>query len=118
MVELSLALFAEQGGGSAQQGSDNALRYRKAVFSLSTENLGKVQIEAKTADRHLSLRIGAENVEVADVLSSQLSVLTDSLAEWGWAVDEIRYEVGGDDLTVPQAVIEHHYLQDSLSRVL
>ena len=122
LVEVSLALFTQRDMNNQPQDTlEQALRYRKAVFTLDTENLGHVEIEVLAADRHLNLEINAESLKIAETLGAQLSMLAASLVDHGWHVDEIRYQVqeGSDSNNgVARAVVEHYINQDSFSQLM
>ncbi|TQV73400.1 flagellar hook-length control protein FliK [Exilibacterium tricleocarpae] len=130
LVEVSLALFSQKtktktksaGGGatgdSPRSDPDAALQYRKVVLSLNTRQLGQVDILARVADRHLRLEITAAEIESAEFLGARLATLEAALQQWGWRVDEVRYQVGQADNDVVRSVVEHYVTQDSLSQLM
>lgn len=119
LVEVTLALFA-QGATSEEKASEDrsALRYRRIVFSLETERLGRLEIQAKLADCHVCLDICADSRATAEYLGIQMKDLRMALAAYGWQIDDIRYGV----LSAPggplDAVIEHLVAKDSLNRLM
>ncbi len=119
LTEVSMALFAQKEQG--QQGHEDeagTLRFRKAVFSLETDNLGHLEIEARVAVRNLRLKVTAGSVEKAELLGSRLSVLETVLRQYDWQVDEITYHTRSQQEGVMQAVVEHYINQDSFSRLM
>lgn len=117
MIEVSMALYSQHDRqeGTAEPG---ALRYHKAVFSLETENLGQVEIEALVADRHLRLTVNVRRQYAAERLAEYLTTLTAALNAHDWQVDEIRYGIRDDVSGVLQSIVEHHVTPDSLSQLM
>lgn len=119
LVEVSLALFAQKESEEERGRTEGgALRYRKAVFALDTDNLGPLEIQALAADQHLRLEVTADSVAVAEHLGSYLTVLESALKEFGWQVDGIIYRARQEQKGPVQAVVEHYITQDSLSRLM
>ncbi|MEE8058578.1 MAG: flagellar hook-length control protein FliK [Pseudomonadales bacterium] len=118
LVEVNLAVFSETAREHSAVPGDDSLRYRKAVFTLDTDNLGHVEMEARVANRHVCLDVITERTESAEILGGYLTTLTSALTDHGWQVDDIRYQTGDSLSGVTQAVVEHHVLHDSLSRLM
>lgn len=117
MVEVSMALYS-QNDGQPDAVSEVSLRHHKAVFSLETENLGRVEIEARVADRHLRLTVDVEHEFAAERLAEYLTTLTSALNEHDWRIDEIRYGIRDEMSGVMRSVVEHHVTPDSLSQLM
>ncbi len=121
MVEVSMAVFSQldsQQDGPSDAAEAAPLRHRKAVFSLQTDNLGFVEVEALVADRHLRLTVNVEHQRAAEQLAGKLSELTAALTAHDWKVDEIRYGIRDEASGVVDSLFEHHVSPDSLSCLL
>lgn len=119
LMEVTLALFAQKETADQSEGRDvDMLRYRSAVFSLDTENLGHLEVHAKMADRHVRIEVTADRMATAEYLGGQAARLRSVLDAFGWRVDDIRYGVRTAPGGPVHAVIEHFIAQDSLNRLL
>ena len=115
LVEVSVAFFDQPA-----QTSTEKLRYRKLVFSITTDALGKVEINVLAADKRLDIEVGADNEHSANYLANYLNELRETLLEYGWTVNRIKYGVLEDESAngVLQSVVEHHITQDSLNHLI
>jgi hypothetical protein len=119
LMEVTLALFAQKETADQSKGSDGErLRYRSAVFSLETENLGHLEVYAKLANRHVRIEVTADHMTTAEYLGGKATRLRSVLDAFGWRVDDIRYGVRTKPGGPVEAVIEHFIAQDSLNRLL
>lgn len=116
LVEVSVALYSEQGPETVA----SALHYRRVVFFVSVEHLGKVQITVHAIDRQLRLEIAADSERATDTLARHVGALRQALNEMGWQIDDVRYvqaDLDGDG-AVLGSVVHHHISQHSLSRLM
>ena len=118
MIEVGIAFYSQEHGLPGSASGENSLRHRKVVFSLATENMGTIEVEALVAGQHLRLSVNTEKQFAAEMLGTHLTVLTSTLARHGWHVDEILYRAKDDLSGVMQSIVEHHVLPDSLSRLM
>jgi len=119
LTEVSIALFAQKEQG--RQGTADemgTLKFRKAIFSLETDNLGHLEIEARIAVRSLRLEVTADSIDSAEFLGNRLAVLETALLQYGWQVDEISYHARAEQVGVMRSVVEHHINQDSFTRLM
>lgn len=119
LVEVTLALFSQKVMSEKEHHQEHGvLRYRSIVFSLDTEALGHLEIQAKLADHHVRIEIGADNSAAAEYLGSKMPFLTTAMAAYGWQVDDVCYGVKTKSGGPLEAVIEHYIAQDSLNRLM
>ena len=116
LVEVDIAVFDHNRDGSAR--SDT--RHRALVFVLNLKHLGLVEVAATVVDDRLRIRIGAGSSESASRLSVHSAALRDTLAEAGWAVDDVVYETLAPRTSnsAVRSVIEHVISQDSVNRLV
>lgn len=119
LVEVTLALFAQKVMSEKKHNQAyEVLRYRSIVFSLDTEALGHLEIQAKLADHHVRIEIGADSSAAAEYLGRKMPFLTTAMAAYGWQVDDVCYGVKTKSGGPLEAVIEHFIAQDSLNRLM
>lgn len=119
LVEVTLALFSQKVMSEKEHHQkQEILRYRSIVFSLETEALGHLEIQAKLADHHVRIEIGADSSAAAEYLGSKMPFLTTAMAAYGWQVDDLCYGVKTKSGGPLEAVIEHFIAQDSLNRLM
>lgn len=119
LVEVSMAFFSQNHGALSEDG----VRRQRVVFALDTAALGRVEVTVSIADRHLAVRVDAEDAAATEALASHLADLKSGLSAVGWEVDELSYVTRSDEAKggldgAARAVVEHHVRQDSLSRLL
>ena len=115
LVEVSIAFFDQP-----EQPLSEKLRYRKLVFTITTDVLGTAELSVVAADRRLDIDVGTDNEYSAHYLADYLNELKGALEDYGWLVNRIKYGVSNDthDNGVLQAVVEHHVTQDSLNHLI
>jgi len=116
LVEVNIALFDQHKNPSGGY----RLRHRQVVLSLKTENLGRVNIKAKFAERSLQLDISSDFSRGVDMLAEHMDALRQALSSQDWCVEQIRYktETGKPTSGPVHTVVDHIVSQDSLSRLM
>jgi hypothetical protein len=117
VVDVEVALFEERdpkaGGGAA------GARHRKFVAVLQTERLGRVELRAAMADRHLRVALATESGESTQALLGDAVPLSRALEAEGWQVDEITHETRAPAApsAAVAAAVEHLITPGSVSRL-
>ncbi|MBI3900291.1 MAG: flagellar hook-length control protein FliK [Gammaproteobacteria bacterium] len=114
LVEVEMSFFEQR--RDAEQKPD--AKHRKLMFSLKTQNLGRVEVVAHLSGAHARVQIATQDPEKTALVSGYAEQLKTALAGSGWAIDEIAYQTQQDDgkSRVVRSVVEHVVSQDSLSR--
>jgi hypothetical protein len=116
LVEVSFALFEQRRPANQAQG----LQHRQVVFSLHTEQMGRVDVLARITGGHLRVEITTDSEDRTSQTARYADSLKGSLSEGGWNVDEVAYGTRSDNPhnTVVRSVIEHVVSLDSLNRLV
>jgi hypothetical protein len=116
LVEVSFALFEQKKPATQAQG----LQHRQVVFSLRTEQLGRVDVLARITGAHVRVQITTNAEDSTSRAAQYNDSLKSALSESGWSVDEVAYGIkaqGAPDSAV-RSVIEHVVSLDSLNRLV
>lgn len=113
VVEIDVAAFEQRQSQAHQEP-----RHRQIALQLKLAGLGRVDILAKTVDRHVRLTLGAATGESTETLARYMGSLRGTLSEFGWQVDELTYETGEAASNPARKVVEHVIAQDSLNRLM
>jgi len=116
LVEVSFALFEQQRPPSQAQG----LQHRQVLFSLNTQQMGRVDVLARITGGHVRVQITTDSEERTSQTARYADLLKGSLSESGWSVDEVAYGVRAENPHNPvvRSVIEHVVSLDSLNRLV
>ena len=116
LVEVSFALFEQRRPASQAQG----LQHRQIVFSLNTEQMGRVDVLARITGGHVRVQITTGSEERTSQTARYADLLKGSLAASGWNVDEVAYGTRSENphSAVVRSVIEHVVSLDSLNRLV
>jgi hypothetical protein len=116
LVEVSFALFEQRRPASQAQG----LQHRQVVFSLHTEQMGRVDVLARITGGHVRVQITTDSEERTSQTARYADLLKGSLSESGWNVDEVAYGTRSENphSAVVRSVIEHVVSLDSLNRLV
>jgi hypothetical protein len=116
LVEVSFALFEQRRPANQAQG----LQHRQVLFSLHTQQMGRVDVLARITGGHVRVQITTDSEERTSQTARYADLLKGSLAESGWNVDEVAYGVRTEDPhnAVVRSVIEHVVSLDSLNRIV
>jgi len=116
LVEVSFALFEQRRPANQAQG----LQHRQVVFSLHTEQMGRVDVLARITGGHVRVQITTDSDERTSQTARYADLLKGSLSESGWNVDEVAYgtRLENPHSTVVRSVIEHVVSLDSLNRLV
>lgn len=116
LVEVSFALFEQRRPANQAQG----LQHRQVLFSLQTQQMGRVDVLARITGGHVRVQITTDSEERTSQTARYADLLKGSLSESGWNVDEVAYGVRGESPhnTVVRSVIEHVVSLDSLNRLV
>jgi hypothetical protein len=116
LVEVSFALFEQRRPASQAQG----LQHRQVVFSLHTEQMGRVDVLARITGGHVRVQITTDSEERTSQTARYADLLKGSLSESGWNVDEVAYGTRAENphSAVVRSVIEHVVSLDSLNRLV
>lgn len=109
LLELELALFDEPGEGGDGGAAPAVPRHRQVVIGLDTASLGRVEVRARIAGRHLALTMNTDASERTQALAGHAAALRESLSSLGFEVDAMAYETqaAGAPGAPLQAVVEH-----------
>ncbi len=100
-IELDLVMFREREPRAARGG------LRRLVMTLDTTHFGRVRVEARAVDNRLIVKLGATTAGAVDALASHGRDVRAALEQLGWAVDEVRYEIGAPNAGAAHAVVQH-----------
>ena len=116
LVEVSFALFEQRRPANQAQG----LQHRQVVFSLQTEQMGRVDVLARITGGHVRVQISTDSEDRTSQTARYADQLKGSLAESGWNVDEVAYATRSDTPhnAAVRSVIEHVVSLDSLNRLV
>jgi hypothetical protein len=116
LVEVSFALFEQQRPANQAQG----LQHRQVLFSLNTQQMGRVDVLARITGGHVRVQITTDSEERTSQTARYADLLKGSLSESGWNVDEVAYGVRAENPhnAVVRSVIEHVVSLDSLNRLV
>lgn len=117
LLEVEVALFSPRPGSKGQGG--DTVKTSRVALSLTTESLGRVDVNLHVAERHLRYSVVTQSESTADVLAQQLPQLKESLGAFGWSIDEASYSVQREAMDSTLQLVFHHYAtQDSLSQLM
>src|SRR5262249_23516138 len=116
LVEIDIATFEQRDSS----GGNEHTRHRQVAFALDTENLGHLEINTRLAGKSVRLSLRSADSEITQQLAMHSGALIARLKEFGWELDEIKYETAAEARPglVPSAVVEHLIARDSLSRLM
>jgi hypothetical protein len=116
LVEVSFALFEQRRPANQAQG----LQHRQVLFSLNTQQMGRVDVLARITGGHVRVQITTDSEERTAQTAHYADLLKGSLSESGWNVDEVAYGVRAENPhnAVVRSVIEHVVSLDSLNRLV
>jgi len=116
LVEVSFALFEQRRPANQTQG----LQHRQVLFSLQTEQMGRVDVLARITGGHVRVQISTDSEDRTSQTACYTDQLKGSLAESGWNVDEVAYATRSDSAhnAAVRSVIEHVVSLDSLNRLV
>jgi hypothetical protein len=116
LVEVSFALFEQRRPANQAQG----LQHRQVLFSLNTQQMGRVDVLARITGGHVRVQITTDSDERTSQTARYADLLKGSLSESGWNVDEVAYGVRAENPhnAVVRSVIEHVVSLDSLNRLV
>jgi hypothetical protein len=119
LVELDIALFEQS---ARREGGEDAapLKHRQLVLSLSTETLGRVDVQVALAGEHARVNVQCERAEASEFMSLHSTQLAVEMEALGVSVDELRYAVREEQGTnvVLRSVAEHLVSPGSVSRLM
>ena len=104
LVEFRIALFDESDQAELQP----ELKQRTLRVALDLDSLGRIELTARTVDRHIGIDLLAGSADGAETLSSYHGQLGSALAALGWSVDGVRYGVApqSEDDPIVRSVME------------
>jgi hypothetical protein len=117
VIEVQAALF-EEDRAAAPPG---AIQHRKLVLVFETERLGRLELRAVMAERHIRVALATETSAAADALARHDEALARALARAGWELDEASYETrnaADRGNAVAAAAAEHLVTPGSVERLL
>ena len=116
LVEVSFALFEQRRPANQAQG----LQHRQVLFSLNTQQMGRVDVLARITGGHVRVQITTDSEERTSQTARYADLLEGSLSESGWNVDEVAYGIRAENPhnAVVRSVIEHVVSLDSLNRLV
>jgi hypothetical protein len=115
VVEVEVALFEER---AEPPPAAPGARHRKFVAVLETPRLGRVELRATSADRHLRVALATEARESTAALLADALSLSRALEADGWQVDELRHETRPAAAgAAVDAVVEHLITPGSVNRL-
>ena len=89
LVEFQVALFDVSVDAELRP----ELRQRSLRIALDLDQVGRIEILARVVDRHVVLNVLAASDSTAAAIGDQDSALARALANLGWTVDAVSYEV-------------------------
>ena len=116
LVEVSFALFEQRRPANQAQG----LQHRQVLFSVQTEQMGRVEVLARVTGGHVRVQISTDNEHSTAQSARHADLLKSSLSESGWNVDEVAYATSSANPlnAAVRSVIEHVVSLDSLNRLV
>jgi len=119
-TEVEVAFFEERDGGSGGAQGNGAIPHRKVVLGLETEHLGRIELRAVMAERHIRVALATESSASTNALLRHGEQLANALAEAGWQVDEISHETRAASALngIVGAAVDHIITPGSVSRLI
>jgi hypothetical protein len=116
LIEVDVAMFEQRRDALKPEGT----QHRQIVFSLNTEQLGKVEVVIRVTGEHVRVRFATDDADKTGMAAGHMDALTRDLAAAGWKVDEVSYETLVPDVTrgTVRSVVEHVITQHSLNRLI
>jgi hypothetical protein len=117
VIEVQAALFEEDRPAAPPAG----IQHRKLVLVFETERLGRIELRAVMAERHIRVALATETPAAAAALRRHDAALARGLAAAGWQVDETSYETrsaSDHGNAVAAAAAEHLVTPGSVERLL
>jgi hypothetical protein len=116
LLEVDLAFFQQD----RDSGNAGELPHGKVVIGLSTDRLGRVEVDATLVGHHLQLALGSDDPGATGFMARYDADLRAEIEAGGWQVDEILYRPGDADAPALPArvVLEHLASRDSFSRLV
>ena len=114
LVELDVALFEEHQDGDREP---SQVRHRRLVVAMDTETLGRIEASALFAADHIRVTFATSSSESTGALARRMGPLTAELEQFGWHVDEMKYETRAPAPpgAVLASVVEHLVSPGSVS---
>ena len=114
LVELDVALFEEHQDNGAEP---SQIRHRRLVVAMETETLGRIEASALFAADHIRVTFSTSSSESTGALARRMGPLTAELEQFGWHVDEMKYETRAPvpPGAVLASVVEHLVSPGSVS---
>ena len=118
-IEVEVALFEERDDERGAQ-AKAAIRHRKVVLAFETEQLGRVELRAVLAERHIRVALATESSASTNALLRHGEALANALAEGGWQVDEISHETRSASAVngAVGAAVDHIITPGSVSKLV
>jgi hypothetical protein len=113
LIEVDVALFSQKQNVNIQ-----GIKHRRIVIGLTTDTLGKVEVEIILSNSHAHLQINTASPSATQQLEKYMPNLSRSLQAHQINVDGIAYGVVHHDAmnNVISSVMEHYITQDSVNR--
>jgi hypothetical protein len=101
LIELDLVMFRERDAHAKQGG------LRRLVMTLDTTHFGRVHVEARAVGSRLMVTLSASTSDAVEQLSAYGGDVRSAIERLGWAVDEVRYEIGAPQSAAAKSVVQH-----------
>lgn len=110
LIELDLVMFRERDAQTKPGG------LRRLVMTLDTTHFGRVHVEARAVDSRLMVTLSAGTADAVEQLSAYGSDVRGAIERLGWAVDEVRYLIGGAQSEAAKSVVQQVLSSGSVDR--
>lgn len=110
LIELDLVMFRERDAQAKPGG------LRRLVMTLDTTHFGRVHVEARAVDSRLMVTLSAETADAVEQLSAYGNDVRGAIERLGWAVDEVRYLIGGAQSEAAKSVVQQVLSSGSVDR--
>src|SRR5204863_1548676 len=118
-IEVEIAFFEEQDDARRMPHAKSPIRHRKVVLAFDSERLGRVELRALMAERHIRVALATESSASTNALLRHGEALANALAQAGWQVDEISHETRAAAMNAAVgAAVDHTITPDSVSRLV
>lgn len=112
LVELDVVLFRDR------RAADDSTARKRLVMTLQTAHLGRVEIMAQSLGARLTIAIRTDTAAASAALAAHADEARALVADLGWNVEAIEYDVDPLRTRAPRTIVEHVLQAGSVDRLV